>query len=110
MSSESLNDFKDLVSDIEDDELLAAAEGLLRDIIEIENMKERIQTLEGGLSKGDRAAFWFFAMGLDRDEIDMATNTVLGRKRILQDREERRRLQEQSEEPEENGAGSLLQI
>jgi hypothetical protein len=81
----SLSDFQDLVNSIRDEDLLVVAEGLLKDIIEIQDMKERIEKLEDGLSEGKRAAFWFFAMGLDREQIDLATNAVIGRKRILVD-------------------------
>jgi hypothetical protein len=80
-----LSEFQDLVNDIKDDELLDVAEGLLKDMILIQDMKERIEKLEEGLSEGRRAAFWFFAMSLDREQIDLATNTVIGRKRVLKD-------------------------
>jgi hypothetical protein len=80
-----LSEFQDLVNDIKDDELLDVAEGLLKDMILIQDMKERIEKLEEGLSEGRRAAFWFFAMSLDREQIDLATNTIIGRKRVLKD-------------------------
>jgi hypothetical protein len=85
----SLSDFQDLVNDIKDDALLEVAEGLLRDMIEIQDMKEKIEKLEEGLADGKRATFWFFAMGLDREQVDLATNTVIGRRRSLKDQETR---------------------
>jgi hypothetical protein len=81
----SLNEFQELVVSINDDELLTVAEGLLRDMIAIQDMKEKIEKLEEGLSEGKRAAFWFFAMGLDREQIDLATNAVIGRRRSIRD-------------------------
>lgn len=85
----SLSDFQDLVNGIEEPKMIEVAEELLRDMIKIEDMKERLEKLEDGLSEGDRAAFWFFAIGLEGEQIGIATNTVLGRKRVLADREER---------------------
>jgi hypothetical protein len=95
MSATSLNEFREMINDINDEHLLEVAEGLLKDIITIENMKERIEMLEDGLHKGDRAAFWFFAMGLDREEVDVATNTVIGRRRFLKDKEDRENIQKE---------------
>ena len=85
----SLSDFQELVNDIKDDALLDVAEGLLRDMIEIQDMKEKIEKLEESLADGKRATFWFFAMGLDREQVDLATNTVIGRRRSLKDQETR---------------------
>lgn len=88
----SLSEFQELVNDIKDQDLLEVAEGLLRDMVEIQDMKERIERLEEGLSEGKRAAFWFFAMGLDREQIDLATNTVIGRKRVLMEQDKKKSL------------------
>jgi len=107
---DSLEEFRELVGDIDDDEMLGVAQSLLEDMIKIHDMKEKIEVLEDGLHKGDRAAFWFFAMQLEREQVDMATNMILGRKRILHDLEEKRKIKAEEENPEENGKGSLLQI
>lgn len=110
--SSTLDDFKDLVNDISDDMLLNVAEGLLKDMILIHDMKEKIDKLEDGLSDGDRAAFWFFAMGLDRDQIDLATNMVIGKRRSIKDNEERtdRKKKEASTKVVEDAKDNLLQI
>ena len=99
-----LSDFQDLVNDIRDEELLTVAEGLLRDMVEIQNNKERNEMLEEGLHKGDRAAFWFFAMGLDREQVDLATNTVIGRRRFLVNKEELKKAAEKLEEDAEEAS------
>ena len=78
-----LSEFRELVNEISDPELLNVAESLLDDMVKIQIMKERIEMLEETLSKGDRAAFWFFAMGLDKEQVDLARNTVLGRRSYL---------------------------
>ena len=82
----SLSEFQDLVNDIKDEDLLNVAEELLKDMVAIQDMKEKIERLEEGLAEGKRAAFWFFAMGLDREQIDLATNVIIGRRRILQEK------------------------
>ena len=98
MSKTSLKEFLDFIVQIDDDELLEVAEGLLRDIVEIERMKEMIEKMEDSLSDGKRVVFWMEAMCLDRDEIDLATNKVIGRRRQLKDQEERRKLMEEDSE------------
>lgn len=85
----SLREFTDMINEIDDVELIEVAEDLLRDMVTIEKLKEKIITLEDSLSSGKRAAFWFFAMSLDREQIDLATNTVIGRKRFLADKKSR---------------------
>lgn len=95
----SLSEFQDLVNDIKDEDLLDVAEGLLRDMVAIQDMREKIEMLEESLSQGKRAAFWFFAMGLDREQIDLATNTVIGKRRSLKD--QLHKAQKQKEESAE---------
>ena len=101
MSKTSLNDFLEFVAQIDDDELLEVAEGLLRDIVEIERKKEQIETLEEGLSEGKRAVFWMEAMSLNREEIDLATNKIIGRRRFMHDQEANKKLLESDKEKEE---------
>lgn len=96
----SLKEFQDLINDLDDEELLNAAQSVLQDLVEIENMREKMEMLEAGLTKGNKAAFWFFAMGLDREQVDLASNTVIGRKRFLQDMAERAKMAEKANAPE----------
>ena len=86
--SESLKEFVDLVSTHTSDAYLEVAEDLMNDIIKIETMKKKIEELEEGLSVGDRVMFWFFAMSLNREEVDIATNAIKGRRRLLKAKEE----------------------
>jgi hypothetical protein len=98
MSKTSLSEFLEFVAQIDDDELLEVAEGLLRDIVEIERKREQIDALEETLSEGKRAVFWMEAMSLNRDEIDLATNKIIGKRRLLHDKEARAKLAEDDEE------------
>lgn len=97
----SLSEFQDLVNDIKDEELLNVAEGMLRDMIEIQDMKEKIERLEEGLSEGKRAAFWFFAMSLDREQIDLATNTIIGKRRAIKDTQDRNKATKEEKTPKD---------
>jgi hypothetical protein len=100
MSKTSLKEFLEFVVQIDDDEMLEVAEGLLLDIVEIERKREQIEALESGLAEGKRAVFWMEAMSLDRDEIDIATNKIIGRRRMIHDQEAKAKLAEQSDEEE----------
>lgn len=93
----SLGEFQEIVNGIDDEELLGVAEELLREMIEIENMKEQIREREEKLSDGKRATFWFFTLGLDLEQIDLAAQTVIGRKRFLKDKMEREKLMSEEE-------------
>lgn len=85
-----MQEFKDMINSIDDLELLSSAEALLKDMCEIQNLKEKIQMLEDGLSKGKKAAFWLFAMDLDKEQIDFATAAVIGRRRFISDLQEKK--------------------
>lgn len=106
----SLSEFQDLVNDIKDEELLDVAEGLLRDMISIQDMKERIEKLEEGLSEGKRAAFWFFAMSLDREQIDLATNAIIGKRRSIKDSADREKSKTASAKASNNKGEEPLTI
>jgi hypothetical protein len=85
--SKTLNEFRDLVNSITDDELLDAAETVLREMVQIQQMKELIKKLEDEITDGKKSTFWFFAASLDQEnEVDLATNTVIGRRRVLADK------------------------
>ena len=85
----TLNEFQEMVNRITDEKLLEVADSLLKDIVEMHNCREKADMLEDGLTKGDRAAFWFFAMGIDKEQVSLAANTVIGRKRFLKEKDDR---------------------
>ncbi len=93
----SLNKFTEIVYKMTDPELLEAAEGLMNDLAMINNMKQKIEMMEETLHAGKRAAFYFFTLNLDSDEIAMATQTVRGRKRVLAEKAAR---EDKKTEPE----------
>lgn len=94
-----LSEFQDMVNEMNDDEVLEAAETLMKELGEIQNLKEKIEALEDGLTRGKKAIFYFFAAGLNQEQIDMATGTVIGRRRFLQDMAERKKIKEDVNNP-----------
>jgi hypothetical protein len=88
-ATQKLKEFKEFVNSITDDQLLKSAESLMTDMSQVEVMKEKIEMLESKFCEGDRVAFWFFTVGLDKDSIDIATNTVKGRIEFVKNKEER---------------------
>jgi hypothetical protein len=81
-----LEDFREMINGIDDMDLLEEGLSMLRDMIEINEMKERLAKLESGLLSGQRAIFYFFTEGLDKDEVPFAAERISGRIKRL-DRE-----------------------
>lgn len=78
-----LEDFREMINGIDDMGLLKEGLSMLRDMMEINEMKERLANLESGLTSGQRAIFYFFTEGLDKDELPFAAERISGRiKRI----------------------------
>lgn len=85
----SLDKMRDRLNSINDPELLEVAKDLLVDMAEVQKLKQQIELREEGFSEGKRAAFYFFAMGLDPEELSHAANTASGRIRFLKEKRER---------------------
>jgi hypothetical protein len=84
-----LSKMRDRLNGLQDTELLEVAKDLLTEMAEIQKLKEQIELREEGLIEGKRAAFYFFAQGLDPEELSHAANTANGRLRFLKEKEER---------------------
>ena len=82
----SLSEFRKIIDNISSLDELEAAQGLLRDIMSINNMREKIEKLESDLSNGERAMFYFFASKLDSDEVVFAAEKVSGKMNRLRDK------------------------
>ena len=89
MSDNKLADFKTLVNDIDNIELLEVGQGLLRDMMKINSLKQELERLESGLTEGGRAMFYFFAMSLDEEELPYMTEKMVGRVNRLSLKEKR---------------------
>ncbi len=78
-----LNEFRDMVDGIEDKEVLESGRDLVRDMMEISKLEEKIKELKDGLTKGGRAMFYFFAMDLTEEEIAYGAERIVGRIRRI---------------------------
>ena len=86
----SLSEFRKIVDNVSSEEELLAAQGLLRDIMHINDMKEKISELEESLSNDQRAMFYFFASQLDPDEVIFAAEKVSGKINRLRDKADKK--------------------
>ena len=74
-----LDDFREMIDGVDDLVLLDSGQVLLREMLEINSLKEKLATLESGLTEGGKAVFYFFAAELNEDELVFATERVSGR-------------------------------
>ena len=74
-----LYEFRSMIDDINDKEVLEVARGLLRDMMKISSLKDSLRDLEDGLTKGDRAMFYFFAQTLTDEELAYGAERIGGR-------------------------------
>jgi hypothetical protein len=74
-----LDEFRNMVDGIDDVTLLESGQSLLRDMITLSSLKEKVRELEEGMTEGGRAIFYFFAEELDEDEIVFAAERISGR-------------------------------
>lgn len=74
-----LDEFRDLVDRFDDPEILNQGLSLVRDMIEINNLRVKISNLESSLTQEGRAIFYFFASSLDEDELIFAAERISGR-------------------------------
>lgn len=74
-----LDEFRDLVDRFDDPEILNQGLSLVRDLMEINNLKNKVSKLESSLTEEGRAIFYFFASSLDEDELVFAAERISGR-------------------------------
>ena len=74
-----LNEFRDMVDNIDDRKVLESGQELLREMITLNAMRKKIQEIEEGLTSGGKAIFYFFAEELDEDEIVFAAERISGK-------------------------------
>ncbi len=78
-----LQEFKSMIDDISDIETLESAYSVLSDVLSILEMKDAIKKKEESISDGGKAMFYFFAMGLEKEEVPVVAEKVNGRIRRL---------------------------
>ncbi len=78
-----LKEFKDMIEDIEDIEVLNSAYLVVSEVLRIIDMKQRISMLEKDLTSDGKAMFYYFAMGLDNEEVPYVAENINGKIRRL---------------------------
>ena len=75
----NLNDFKKIIDNVQSVDELEEGLSMLRDMIKISEMKEKIKEIESNISSGGRAMFYFFASPLSIDEVLFAAEKINGK-------------------------------
>jgi hypothetical protein len=96
-----LEDFREMIDGVDDLKVLESGQTLLREMIQINELKIKLQALESGLTDGGKAIFYFFAEELDEDEIVFAAERLSGRIRRLERLEENNNKESKIEEPDD---------
>jgi|7_EtaG_2_1085326.scaffolds.fasta_scaffold61202_2 hypothetical protein len=95
-----LSEFRELVSEIDNVETLSSAYDVVSDVLKITSMRQEIKKLESTLTEGGKAMFYYFAMGLDDEELPYAAEKISGKiKRLMRKKEE-----DDASEKEEEGS------
>lgn len=84
-----LDDFRDMIDNTSDEEVLQSGQTLLREMMRINALKEELSSLEDNLTNGGKAIFYFFAEELDEDELVFAAERVSGKLSRIQKKRER---------------------
>ena len=78
-----LEDFREMIDGVDDSAVLESGQTLVREMMEINDLKRRLKDLESNITFGGKAIFYFFAEELDEDELVFASERISGRiKRI----------------------------
>lgn len=74
-----LNEFREMIDKIDDLSVLRSGQELLRDMMALRELKDKVEEIERGLTDGGKAIFYFFAEELDEDEVVFAAERISGR-------------------------------
>ena len=96
--SEKYNKLLKITKNLEIEEEVLSLETVLRANLEIMNLKDKIERIETSLAERDKAMFYFFAMGLNGDEINFALEKVNAKKKKIEKQKE----QEQKEKEQKD--------
>lgn len=106
----SLDKMRDRINNLKDIEMVEIAQELLSEMAEIQRLKEQIELRESKLIEGKRAAFYFFAQGMNPEELAHAAGTANGRLRFLKERAEKEKSQSESDSEESSESSKSPQI
>tara|TARA_Y100000310_G_scaffold331032_1_gene403858 strand:- start:629 stop:949 length:321 start_codon:yes stop_codon:yes gene_type:complete len=79
-----LEDFREMIDGVDDPSVLESGQTLLREMMEINNIRRRLDDLESNITNGGKAIFYFFAEELDEDELVFAAERISGRIKRIQ--------------------------
>ena len=96
-----LEDFREMIDGVKDSNVLESGQTLLREMIQINELRLRLEALESGLTDGGKAIFYFFAEELDEDEIVFAAERISVRLKRLQRAEENKAKEGKIEESDD---------
>jgi hypothetical protein len=74
-----LDEFRTMIDKTDDQKVLGSGQELLRDMINLSALRQKVIEIEEGLTDGGKAIFYFFAEELDEDEIVFAAERISGR-------------------------------
>jgi len=74
-----LDEFRTMIDKTDDPKVLESGQELLRDMISLSALKQKVAEIEEGLTDGGKAIFYFFAEELNEDEIVFAAERISGR-------------------------------
>jgi hypothetical protein len=74
-----LDEFRTMIDNTDDPKVLESGQELLRDMITLVEVRQKVKEIEEGLTDGGKAIFYFFAEELDEDEIVFAAERISGR-------------------------------
>lgn len=84
-----LNKLRAIIDDVDNVETLEAGYELFHELIEIDSMRQKIKSAESGLTDGGKAMFYYFAMGLESEELPYIAEKIKGRINRIKVSEER---------------------
>jgi trimethylamine:corrinoid methyltransferase-like protein len=83
-----LEDFKDMIRGIDDIDSLNSAYLVVSEVLRINEMRQKIDMIEDNLTSDGRAMFYYFAMGLDSEEVPFVAENINGKIRRLMKKNE----------------------
>jgi len=100
-----LDEFRTMIDKTDDPKVLESGQELLRDMINLSALKQKVAEIEEGLTEGGKAIFYFFAEELDEDEIVFAAERISGRikrlDRVAAKKEKQKEIKEYKDGDEE---------
>jgi len=99
-----LDEFRTMIDKTDDTKVLESGQELLRDMINLSALKQKVAELESGLTEGGKAIFYFFAEELNEDEVVFAAERISGRIKRLERKAEKEARQKEADVVEDKNS------